>query len=586
MRIGDGLRIGVAGVCAAIALGQPSIASAGETVAQDFTVAGEHEFVVPPGVSSLQATLIGGNGAPSHGGFPGGTGATVTATLSVTPGETLYVEVAGDGITLPSGFGSPGGYGGGGAGGDRHAFGTFIGGGGGGGASDLRTCSVSSCTANSLASRLVVAGGGGGGGDKGYSKAGTPSGGTGGSAEISGSAGAAGSTGSASLTGGTGGRHGTASAGGDFGEPSAQCVPSTGAGCPTAGSLGEGGTGGEGLGGEGSVGDGGGGGGGGGGLFGGGGGGGGEGAIESLGGSQLVIYSAGGGGGGGGSSGVPAGVTNVSGYTLLATAEGAIPSVDLSWAAPVPTVLTGSPSAVTSSTATLNGTVNPNAWQPTGCSFSISPAPNGVSIFPCVQQLATGGSPVPVSATAAGLTPGTQYTVTLMFSTVQGANSGGPVSFVTTGLIRGEPGEQVVGVPIVTGLKLSPSAFRRGKHTATLAKAKAKKKAPTATTISFDLSQAATVTLSFERSRPGVTVGKRCVARTKRNAKGKRCSLWTPVRGGVIRAGHAGLDKIRFEGILDTKKPLPTGAYRLMLKASNSGGSVIAPQHPSFTLSG
>ena len=152
MRTGDGLRIGVAGVCATIALGLPSIAAAGETLAQDFTVSGEHEFVVPAGIDSLRATLIGGDGAAGHGGFPGGTGATVTATLAVTPGETLYVEVAGDGTDLPSGFGSPGGYGGGGAGGDRHSFGTFIGGGGGGGASDLRTCSVGSCA---VASRLL-----------------------------------------------------------------------------------------------------------------------------------------------------------------------------------------------------------------------------------------------------------------------------------------------------------------------------------------------------------------------------------------------------------------------------------------------
>jgi hypothetical protein len=85
MRIGNGRRIGVAGACATIALGLPSIAAAGETITQDFAVAGEHEFTIPPGVSSLRATLIGGNGSLGNGGFPGGTGATVTATLGVTP---------------------------------------------------------------------------------------------------------------------------------------------------------------------------------------------------------------------------------------------------------------------------------------------------------------------------------------------------------------------------------------------------------------------------------------------------------------------------------------------------------------------
>jgi hypothetical protein len=116
------------------------------------------------------------------------------------------------------------------------------------------------------------------------------------------------------------------------------------------------------------------------------------------------------------------------------------------------------------------------------------------------------------------------------------------------------------------------------------AKAKAKKKAPTATTISFNLSEAATVTVGFEQSRPGTTVGKRCVAKSKRNAKGKRCSLWTPYRGGVTHTGHSGLDKIHFEGILDANEPLPAGTYRISLKASSSGGSAIASQRPTFTL--
>ena len=394
--------------------------AAGETIAQDFTVAGEHEFVVPPGVTSLRLTLIGGDGATGTDGAPGGVGATVSATLSVTPGELLFAEVAGNGTTptLPEEL-SHGGYGGGGSGGYRSAFGESAGGGGGGGASDVRTCSIEACTSAALPdTRLVVAAGGGGGGGLGRSNGSTPSAGAGGAAENSGFAGAPDSKGD---LGGSGGKHATATAGGAAGEPSQECEAAMKNGCSAAGTLGSGGGGGASLGSE-TVG-GGGGGGGGGGLFGGGGGGGGDGSIEGKS-PSLFFYSGGGGGGGGGASGVPAGVTSATDYALSPTVEGASPLVKLAWVAPAPAVTTNAVSGITSTTATLNRTVNPNAWRPTGSPFSISPAPNGVSTFPCVQLLAPGGSPVPVSATAAGLSPGTQYTVTLTSSTVQGANSG------------------------------------------------------------------------------------------------------------------------------------------------------------------
>lgn len=592
---GGVLRFLVVPVTLVAAFAMAASRAGAELLSRSFTTAGEQQFVVPPGVSSLQAILIGGNGAPSNGGFPGGAGATVTATLSVTPGETLYAEVAGDGIALPSGFGSPGGYGGGGAGGDRRSFGTFIGGGGGGGASDLRTCSVSSCTAaDSLASRLVVAGGGGGGGDKGYSKVGTPSGGAGGGAEISGTGGAAGSTGSASLTGGTGGRRGTASAGGNLGEPSEECIASTGEGCATTGHLGEGGVGGAGLGGEGSVGDGGGGGGGGGGLYGGGGGGGGEGAIENLGGNQFLLYSAGGGGGGGGSSGVPAGITSVSGYTLLATAEGATPSVDLSWVAPAPSVLTESPSALTSTTVTLNGTVNPNDYLVSDCQFAISPpSPTGATV-PCTQQIGSGSTPVAVSTNLTGLSPATTYTVTLSASSSQGSSSGSSVTFTTSssassnaGASNNTGGASSGADLTVTDLKLTPAHFRLGKHAASISKRGSKPKSvPTSTTISFDLSQAASVTLTFEERLPGIQVGKRCTKPTKAHRKGKKCARYTTVARGVTRNAQAGTEKIHFEGVLDGGGHLKPGAYRLSLSAENATGKLTASEHPAFTLLG
>src|SRR5690349_16565201 len=55
-------------------------------------------FVVPTGVTSIQAQLwgAGGGGVPGLG-LSGGGGAYISATLSVTPGQTLDLFVGGKG---------------------------------------------------------------------------------------------------------------------------------------------------------------------------------------------------------------------------------------------------------------------------------------------------------------------------------------------------------------------------------------------------------------------------------------------------------------------------------------------------------
>jgi hypothetical protein len=256
-----------------------------QTVACSFRyTGGEQSFVVPSGISGVSVVAVGGAGGDGEsGGVPGGLGGTARASLSLTPGVTLYVEVGGAG---QSGFdgGGAGGFNGGGEPADNVAA-------AGGGATDVRTvsCSSSGCPGGSpgLASRLIVAAGGGGG--AGYS------GGAGGAA---GSAGGDGSDFPGIGTGGGGGRPGTALAGGSGGAPG-QPDPSdfhSFGGSPGApGVLGSGGDGGQ---------DNGGGGGGGGGYYGGGGGGGGadDYGVDGQGGGS--------GGGGGGSSWVEPGAAD------------------------------------------------------------------------------------------------------------------------------------------------------------------------------------------------------------------------------------------------------------------------------------
>ena len=290
---------------ATLATGLCLIAGAGVARADLVTflpTGGEQTFTVPAGVTSIHMVAIGGrggDGAPRGDELPGGTGgfgAIVSADISVTPGQLLYVEVAGNGADATSG--GAGGFNGGGEGGEASETG-----GGGGGASDVRLGPRAAGT--SLSSRLIVAGGGGGGGGGNPGPGYTNGGGSGGSPATAGSD--------------EGGSPGTETEGGE-----GNCKE---------------GDGGPGFGGAGGTYDRceyfgyGGGGGGGGGLFGGGGG----------------AFSSAGGGGGGGSSGFAPGVAT---NTSIATDSTGAPAIAISFTpspAPAPTtqapVLTPPPTA-------------------------------------------------------------------------------------------------------------------------------------------------------------------------------------------------------------------------------------------------
>jgi hypothetical protein len=540
------------GVLAALALSVPGSADAAGIGTQLFTTSGEQTFTVPAAVTSVQVTLVGGNGGNGQDGGVGGIPATVTATLVVVPGQTLYAEVAGNGTNAVGG--SAGGYGGGGNGGlVTPLFFATPGGGGGGGASDVRTCSVDAsggCSGvPSLATRLVVAGGGGGGGGGGdeSNAAGSITGGNGGSADQPGSVGQV-DTDHDAAGGGAG--QGTASGGGAPGSGEAG----------SSGTLGLGGTGGVQVSG---------GGGGGGGIYGGGGGGGGDYSTPSM-----IVYASGAGGGGGGASGVPAAARGVSGFSLVPTATGAQPSVSFTWTLPPPTVITGAVTGITTTTAAVSGTVNPNAYQLTSCYFQVSPAPSGGATFPCAQQLPVASSPVPVSATLAGLSPGTTYAVTLVSASAQGTASGSAVSFLTAGSAAG-PGAS----PIVSGLKLTPSRFRSGKQVTKLGRA-----GKVGTTISFRLSTAATIKLTFARVLPKRAAHRDCETAKAALRLGALCARSAVATGAVSLNVRAGQVKLRFEGVLNGGHRLKAGTYVLSLVARTKSGHASVARHARFTL--
>jgi hypothetical protein len=197
--VAGGVALAADGVC------RPS----GSNVTCTFTYTGNAQsWTVPDGVTQATFDVSGAQGGADFLGFaPGGLGGEATATISVTPGETLQVNVGGKGGNgLDGGAGGTGGFNGGAAGGN----GCCEGPGGGGGASDVRRDTNASGDF-ALAERIIVAGGGGGGGGFGGDGVGGVGGG------LSGGPGANCSGGGGSVGGGGGGTSSEGGAGGGNG---------------------------------------------------------------------------------------------------------------------------------------------------------------------------------------------------------------------------------------------------------------------------------------------------------------------------------------------------------------------------------
>jgi hypothetical protein len=76
--------------------------AAGQAASVTFSSTGaEQTFTVPPGVTTLHVRAQGADGAAGWRADAPGRGAIVEGSISVTPGQTLYVEVGGEPTTRP-----------------------------------------------------------------------------------------------------------------------------------------------------------------------------------------------------------------------------------------------------------------------------------------------------------------------------------------------------------------------------------------------------------------------------------------------------------------------------------------------------
>jgi chitinase len=123
--------------------------------------------------------------------------------------------------------------------------------------------------------------------------------------------------------------------------------------------------------------------------------------------------------------------------------------------------------------------------------------------------------------------------------------------------------------PRLTGYHLSPKVFRAAGRGGSVAAG------PVGTTVSFRLSQPASVTFRVQRAQRGRLVGGRCVPPRRSNRGRPACVRFVTLRGSFSIAGRAGANAFHFTGRLRNRR-LAVGRYKLVAQAGSSAGRSAA----------
>ena len=117
----------------------------------------------------------------------------------------------------------------------------------------------------------------------------------------------------------------------------------------------------------------------------------------------------------------------------------------------------------------------------------------------------------------------------------------------------------------ITGLRLSPRAFRAARSGPAVRSAAVR----TGSRVSYTLNAPASVRFTVQRSSGGRTVGSSCVKPTARNRARQSCTRFVAVRG-FTRTRPAGPDRFTFSGRL-AGRALRPAAYRLVVTPTADG---------------
>jgi Kelch motif len=238
------------------------------------------------------------------------------------------------------------------------------------------------------------------------------------------------------------------------------------------------------------------------------------------------------------------------------------------------TATTGAASSIGNGTATLNGTVfPPEALTTAYFQYGTTPA-YGAATSP--QLVAQSLSATGVSAGLAALTPSTAYHFRLVAEDVGGVNYGADQTF-TTAKAETPPAPQPAK-PAITNARESASRWRAGPKLAHISG----RRPPVGTAFSFSLNTRATVSFRFVHVVVGRRVGGHCITKTKRNATHRACRHTAPA-ATLTFAGHAGSNRVVFQGRVSSSKRLAPGQYTLLITAINAVGQ-SSPARLTFTI--
>jgi PKD repeat protein len=185
-----------------------------------------------------------------------------------------------------------------------------------------------------------------------------------------------------------------------------------------------------------------------------------------------------------------------------------------------------------------------------------------------------GGSATGAHVTHPFATPGS-HSATVTATDPTGLTATATVTVAVTIATRPPPPDRTP--PKISKLKLKPSKFRVTKGSAHLAS----KRLPRGTKITFTLSEASSLELTFEKKQAG---HKGRHGKCQAHGHGHRCTYYTTVRGSIKLSGaKPGKVTIVFDGHIG-KHALGTGGYRLILTATDAAHNRSKPATATFTV--